>query len=167
MSAALSHASRPLRAALSSTSAHLLRAAPTPAGRAASAANSKKKATTAIGGDSRYPLLKDYLLAPHSSPATAVTDASATQHATIERAWAVANTARTAELAADRSAKYARVRAAMLALEAIDPSKLEMALGKEGEDMYFPRLMKAPTLTPGKPAWDYRDAPLAAAAAAA
>ncbi|KAI9179404.1 hypothetical protein H9P43_004723 [Blastocladiella emersonii ATCC 22665] len=162
----LTLASRAMRPA-----AALLRmAAPTPAGRAAAAnaGASKKKGSTAIGGDSRYPLLKEYLIAPHAAPA-APSEADADEHAVIERAWKLAESQRLAALEKDRAAKYARLREAMLELEKADPVRFAAALEKDGEDMYFPRLLKAPTETPAKSGWDYRvesASPAAAAAAA-
>ncbi|ORZ41505.1 hypothetical protein BCR44DRAFT_44665 [Catenaria anguillulae PL171] len=138
-----------------SARAHLLRAAPG-AGAPSTSRSAAKKGSTAIGGDSRYPLLKEYLLAPHSTPAAPPTEAQVDQHDLIERAWRVSVRQEQEALHKDRVAKYNRMREAMLELEKVDAKRFETALSKEGEDMYFPRLLKAPTETPGKPAWDYR-----------
>ncbi|KNE58196.1 hypothetical protein AMAG_05008 [Allomyces macrogynus ATCC 38327] len=121
----------------------------------AAGAAKKKGSSNAIGGDSRYPLLKEYLYASHAE-VDGVAEVDADVHATIERAWSVAQRDLAAQRHADLAAKYRRLREAMVTLEQVDPDRFATAMDREGEDQYFPRLLKAPTETPAKTGWDYR-----------
>jgi hypothetical protein len=115
-------------------------------------AQKKGKAETSIGGDSRYQLLQNYLFSGHaqSSPPT---ESDVDMHETVERAWKLHCEQRDQAHQKQLKIKYQRMREAMLELEKLDPELFAIALSKEGEEMYFPRLFKAPTDTLPKTGW--------------
>ncbi|KAL7753419.1 hypothetical protein RI367_001194 [Sorochytrium milnesiophthora] len=140
----------------------LLRAAPNKRNAAQAkmtpaAMQAKKKGKSAIGGDTRYPPIKDMLYADMKQPSPP-TEEEIDMHNTIEHAWKLHTTEKRRLHMLDLQHKYRRMRDAMVDLETSDPERFRIAMDRDAFDereLYFPRLLKAPTLTPSKSGWNY------------
>ncbi|KAJ1499133.1 hypothetical protein HMI54_012070 [Coelomomyces lativittatus] len=111
-----------------------------------------KKKNENLATNPKLVALANYLYADPPEP-TPITLLDWQVHETIEHAWQVYCKKKETAMNELLKNQYIRMREAMLELEKNYPEKFKVAMEKEGEELYFHRMLKAPTFTPGRTVW--------------